>query len=180
VPRTNLALLAEPDRMRIFAAIVLGAATAAEVAARTGLGLRDVVSGVRRLVDGGLVADDPSGLSARTEPFAEIARDRAQTPAEPLDPDRVRASVLAAFIADGRLKALPAGWSKRRIVLEHIAATFEPGVRYPEREVDAILRAWHDDHVTLRRHLVDEDLLTRERGVYWRIGGPVAGLMDGA
>ena len=35
------------------------------------------------------------------------------------------------------------------------------------------LRAWYPDHVTLRRYLVDEALLARERGVYWRIGGPV-------
>lgn len=180
MPRSNLGLLAEPDRMRIFAAVVLGATTVAEIAIRTGFGLREVVSGVRRLVDGGLLADGPSGLSPRTEPFAEVARERAAPPAEPLDPDRVRASVLAAFMADGRLKALPTAWSKRRIVLEHIASTFEPGVRYPQREVDAILRAWHDDHVTLRRSLVDEDLLARESGVYWRVGGPVVGLTDGA
>jgi hypothetical protein len=163
----------------MFAAVVLGAATAAEVAARTGLGLREVVSGLRRLVDGGLVVDGPSGLAARLEPFADVARDRAAPPAEPLDPDRVRASILAAFIADGRLKAFPAARSKRRVVLEHIASSFEPGVRYPEREVDAILRAWHDDHATLRRYLVDEDLLARDRAVYWRIGGPVAWLTDG-
>ena len=63
--------------------------------------------------------------------------------------------------------------AKRRIVLEHIAAGFEPGVRYPERTVDAILRAWHPDHASLRRYLVDEELLEREQGVYWRVGGPV-------
>ena len=51
--------------------------------------------------------------------------------------------------------------------------SFEPGVRYPEREVDAVLRAWHDDHAALRRYLVDEALLARENGVYWRVGGPV-------
>jgi len=45
-------------------------------------------------------------------------------------------------------------------------------VRYPEREVDAMLRAWHPDHAALRRHLVDEDLLARDAGMYWRIGGP--------
>jgi hypothetical protein len=69
--------------------------------------------------------------------------------------------------------SLLGGPSKRRIVLEHIAAAFEPGVRYPEREVDAILRAWHPDHAALRRYLVDEELLARDGGVYWRIGGPV-------
>ena len=39
--------------------------------------------------------------------------------------------------------------------------------------VDAILRAWHDDYVSLRRYLIDEGLLSRDGGVYWRSGGPV-------
>jgi len=58
-------------------------------------------------------------------------------------------------------------------VLEHIVACFEPGVKYPERAVDAILRAWHADYAQLRRHLIDCGLMAREDGVYWRIGGPV-------
>jgi hypothetical protein len=92
---------------------------------------------------------------------------------EALDPDRVRASVLRSYIVDGRLTSFPAARGKRRIVLEHVVTMFEPGVRYPEREVDAMLRAWHPDHAALRRYLVDEDLLARDAGVYWRIGGPV-------
>ena len=47
----------------------------------------------------------------------------------------------------------------------------EPGVRYPEREVNALLAVWHPDVAALRRYLVDEGLLTREAGVYWRSGG---------
>ena len=58
-------------------------------------------------------------------------------------------------------------------MLEHIVAIFEPGVRYPEREVNAVLRAWYPDYAALRRYLVDEDLMARERSVYWRSGGPV-------
>jgi hypothetical protein len=45
--------------------------------------------------------------------------------------------------------------------------------RYPERAVDAILRAWYDDYVTIRRYLIDEDLMARENGLYWRTGGYV-------
>jgi hypothetical protein len=36
-----------------------------------------------------------------------------------------------------------------------------------------MLRAWYDDHAALRRYLVDENLLSREGGVYWRTGGYV-------
>jgi hypothetical protein len=91
----------------------------------------------------------------------------------PLDPDTERDQVLRAFITDGRLAQIPTSRRKRRVVLEHLAACFEPGVRYPERAVNAVLRAWHPDYASLRRHLVDEDLLGRENGIYWRTGGPV-------
>jgi len=44
-------------------------------------------------------------------------------------------------------------------------------VRYPERQVNAMLRAWYPDYAALRRYLVDEHLLAREAGEYWRAGG---------
>ena len=57
--------------------------------------------------------------------------------------------------------------------LDELVRVFEPGIRYPEREVNALLAVWHPDVAALRRYLVDEGLLTREAGVYWRSGGYV-------
>ena len=84
--------------------------------------------------------------------------------------DAAIAKVLRSFLVDGRLRSMPAAGRKRRIVLEHLVTAFEPGVRYPEAEVDATLRAWHDDYPALRRYLVDEGLLSRADGWYWRSG----------
>ena len=82
--------------------------------------------------------------------------------------------VLDTFFKDGRLVAIPARAGKRRIVLEYIACAFEPGVRIPEREVDAVLRAFYEyDYVSIRRYLIDSGLMSREDGIYWRSGGPV-------
>ena len=50
---------------------------------------------------------------------------------------------------------------------------FDIGVRYPEKRVNEVLKRFHADSASLRRHLVDEGLLSRERGMYWRSGGPV-------
>jgi hypothetical protein len=129
---------------------------------------------LRRLGDGGLVSPEQP-LTAQIDAFKQAARSTAgaRPSAEVLDPDHARASVLRNFVVDGRLVSIPAARGKRRVILEHIVATFEPGVRYPEREVNAILRAWHPDHAALRRYLVDELLLARDSSVYWRIGGPV-------
>lgn len=168
-------LLAEQDRLAAFAAVVLGARTADEVAGATGLTAREVAVALRRLIDRGLVGAIDGGLAADTGAFKAAVRQAApaKQPDVALDPDPSRAAVLRAFIRDGRLVQLPAVRGKRRVVLEHIAAAFEPGRKYPEQVVDAVLRAWHPDHATLRRYLVDEELMDREAGLYWRIGGPV-------
>jgi hypothetical protein len=92
-----------------------------------------------------------------------------------MEEDRKTAALLAAFVREGRLVRLPAKRGRRRVVLEYLARGIEPGRRFPEREIDAVLRAWcaggEIDHVTVRRYLVDEGLLSRDHGVYWRSGG---------
>jgi hypothetical protein len=77
------------------------------------------------------------------------------------------------FFRDGRLLSVPRQQSKRRVVLDYLATSFEPGVRYSEKEVNEILRPVYDDYVALRRYLIDEGFLGRDAGVYWRIGGTV-------
>jgi len=82
---------------------------------------------------------------------------------------------LRPFIRDGRITAVPARRARRRLLLDEVAQAFEPGRRYPETEVDEILKAVFDDHCTLRRYLVDEAFLSRTPdGVYWRAGGTVS------
>jgi hypothetical protein len=90
------------------------------------------------------------------------------------DVDKQRDAVLRTFFGeDGRLVSMPAKMGKRRHVLEQIAYAFEPGVKYTELEVNAILRAFYDDYVALRRYLIDAGLLDRDHGRYWRTGGYV-------
>ncbi|GIG85903.1 DUF2087 domain-containing protein [Plantactinospora endophytica] len=175
-PELLIGLLAEPDRLATFAAMVLGAGDPAEVAERTGLPARTVVAALRRLETGGLVETVDGRTVALVGAFKEAVRAHPPAAAEPdveLDPDRATATVLRAFVRDGRISQMPAAQGKRRLLLEHVVTTFEPGVRYSEREVNALLRAWYDDYAALRRYLVDEVLLTRRDGVYWRSGGPV-------
>ena len=68
---------------------------------------------------------------------------------------------------------MPAKRSRRLVVLDRVAGAFEPGRRYPEHEVNVLLRAFYDDYAALRRYLVDEGLMSREDGQYWRSGGTV-------
>lgn len=88
-----------------------------------------------------------------------------------------RAAVVRGFFDDdGRLVQWPAKLSRRLIALDTLAQLFEPGLRYTETEVNAVLRgavAGRVDVVTARRYLVDADMLGREDGRYWRSGGSV-------
>jgi len=78
-----------------------------------------------------------------------------------------RARVLATCFKDGRLSGIPAQRKKRRYVLEELARAFTWGTLYTEPEVNAILRAFHEDVASLRRELVAEKLMQREQGRYW-------------
>ena len=79
--------------------------------------------------------------------------------------------VLANFVdGGGRLLGIPAQRKKRLAVSRWLAEEFQPGRRYPEAEVNRIIGRRHPDFATLRRVLVDEELMQRSRGIYWRTG----------
>lgn len=169
-------LLADGDRLRCVAALVLGAATVGEVSAAAGLDARRAGRALSRLVDGGLVETDEHGYRLLEEEVRASARAAATATPAPDEhggaPPAV-ARVLRAFVKDGRLTSIPAVRSKRLVLLDWLAQDFEPGRRYPEREVNEVLRRRHEDTAYLRRALVDEGFMDRSGGRYWRTGGTV-------
>ena len=83
-------------------------------------------------------------------------------------------AVLRAFLnPDGSLRSIPTKITKRLVILNLIAQEFEIGRTYTEVEVNAAVRAFHDDVAALRRYLVEEGFLERRDGQYWRAGGTV-------
>jgi hypothetical protein len=93
-----------------------------------------------------------------------------------LDPASILEAVardlrLRAFVRNGEIAVMPAKQAKRRLLLNEVARGFEPGVRYSESTVSHFLSALYADYAALRRYLVDEGLLTRKDGQYWRTGG---------
>ena len=163
--------LAHPDRRRVLAALILSASTADDVKRATGLGTRAVMTSLTRLVD----SDEGGRYWVVEEAFRQAVIDAQAAPA-PDEHEGVSANtsrVLRAFVREGRLVSIPAPRSKRLVVLDLIVQDFGLGQRYSERKVNAMLRKWHDDTAALRRYLVDEGLLDREAGEYWRSGGSV-------
>lgn len=173
------ALFSEESRVRAFAAVALGAGDAARVAREAGLSAKDTAGALRRLRDQGVVTSGDDGeLVVAHDRFRELARAARPVPsaagASAVEGDDGPADIVVrTFVRDGRLVRLPARWTRKKVVLRHIAEqTFAPGTEYPERTVDEKLRAWCEDgevdHVTLRRHLVDLGHLRRSDGIYSR------------
>lgn len=81
---------------------------------------------------------------------------------------------LRGFLRHGRIETMPAKRSRRLLLLDAVAQLFEPGLRYPESEVNRKLGALYADYAALRRYLIDEEFLERDGGQYWRVGGQVA------
>lgn len=82
--------------------------------------------------------------------------------------------VLGNFLdKDARLHTIPTKRAKLLVVLDFLAQSFEPGLRYPEAQVNEILAQFHPDCAALRRYLVEDGFLDRADNVYWRSGGSV-------
>ena len=80
-----------------------------------------------------------------------------------------RQKVLDSFFEYGKLKSIPAQRKKERIILEEIARSFQQGRQYTEKEVNLIIADFHDDFCTIRRDMIGEGILAREKGIYWLV-----------
>ena len=172
-------LFSEVDRLKIAGLLAVRKRTADDLAAELGLLPGTLAHHLRLLQDAGFVVagDDGvyefqtrmleqaarrvlSGLSARPD----IARD---------DADAFERKVLADFSGlDGRLKSLPSQKKKLMAILNHASHLFEPGVRYPEKQVNAVLSQLYHDTASLRRALIDHHFMARQAGIYWLVDAP--------
>lgn len=82
--------------------------------------------------------------------------------------------MLRSFLVDDCLTKIPDTRKKRLVILKWLAAKFEEGVRYPEQELNTMLKRYHPDTATLRREFIANQLMQRENGMYWRISAPEA------
>lgn len=170
-PALVLSRLADEQRLRVFAAVALGATSIADIATRAGLSEEEAARAYAHLVRAGILVLETAGPRVDLTAFSRAARAVSAPRERPelRDATPEQRAVVRNFVdADGRLTRIPARAAKRRLVLEYVAGRLEPGRDYAEREVNAALSALHDDHVALRRLLVDEGLLTRRAGVYRR------------
>ncbi len=175
-PSDFVRLALDPTRLAILGRAAVGPVEAATLADELGILRKDVLVGIARLREAGLLMEDNA---LNREVLREIAialpEDMAVDPAVvdgPWSTEEVQ--VLSRFFQGSKLTSIPANRTKRLVVLERLAMEFEPGIRYQERQVNLTLQMFHPDFAALRRYMVDDGLLTRADGVYWRSGGRTA------
>lgn len=170
-----LRLALDPDRLAVMGLAATGPLDIEDAAHRLSMTVGQVRRAVSRLAEAGLLDEqltlDRSALRAvaATLPGEEPA---AGSVLEGPWSDEER-QVLSRHFVGSRLVDIPAGRPARLLVLERLAHELEVGLRYSEKEVNSIIQAFHPDYAALRRYMVDEGLVTRAHGSYWRTGGRV-------
>ncbi|MBV8212008.1 MAG: metalloregulator ArsR/SmtB family transcription factor [Verrucomicrobia bacterium] len=170
--------LAHESRLRLLGFLAQRARTVQELASLLGLTEPTTSHHLGLLREAGLVTlrvegnlhwynFEPSELAPLAKSVLSrqnVAHWAAQARAE--KPDRQIQNYLES---DGRLRLIPASRKKRYPVLVWLAAHFDLDRRYREAEVNQILQTRYWDSATLRRELVGYRMLTREKGIYWRL-----------
>ncbi len=167
--------LSDPARIRIAAALTERDQTLEDLATSLGLRLPDVSRHLRVLSDNQLVreheADGMTRFQLDLEEIQRISRSAfaRRRPSSPeIDGDDWEQKVLRDFVKDERLTSIPSSLKKRLVILRWLATQFPANTRLSEREVSTWLEQFHSDFATLRRELVDNHLLERDHGIYWR------------
>lgn len=70
---------------------------------------------------------------------------------------------------DKGIEIIPRKEMKKIIILQHILKRFNKGRKYPEKEVNNILKTVHVDYVSLRRYLIEYGFMERtdDCSIYW-------------
>ncbi|MDJ0924456.1 MAG: DUF2087 domain-containing protein [Acidimicrobiia bacterium] len=172
-PADIIRIVADPVRLSVLGRAAEDNLVVGEVAANLGVPERKVAEAVGRLRAAGLISDDLSldigqlrAIVTRLPTAEGVATSITDGPWSAGERE-----ILGRFFSGARLTEIPTSRSKRLLILERLAQEFEPGLRYPERDVNFTLQLFHPDYAALRRYMVDEGLLTRSEGVYWRSGG---------
>ncbi len=164
--------LADASRLKIAGLLGVEPLTANQVAERLGLKPSEATHHMEMLVANGLAHREGNAYRLDSQALEKLSRRllaQSHPPAPEYEGDEFTVKTLRSYLSrEGTLRSIPTQHKKLMVILEHLAKDFKPGVQYPESQVNQMLRKYHDDHAALRRYLVDNGLLKREKGIYWR------------
>jgi len=175
--------LADETRLKIVGLLANGPRTTDQLAAQLDLRAPTISHHLEKLTAVGLVGPEPARghekpyalrLDALHATAGRLLGDRAALAALAPEPtaeagDAYEREIWRNFSnPDGTLKEIPAQRKKLSAILARLAREFAPEQAYTEKQVNALLRRYHEDTASLRRELIGARLLSRERGVYRR------------
>jgi biotin operon repressor len=172
--------LADSNRLKILGLLAQQPYSGEELAALLDLKASTVSHHLSKLVDTGIVTARAEGYytvyeldrkALETTTRGIFSNEQMAAAAADIDADAYDRKVWADYLLpDGRLKIIPGQRKKLEAVLRNIVKSFEPGVRYSEKQVNEILSRFHEDTASLRRELVGYGMLLREGGGgdYWK------------
>lgn len=137
---------ADPDRIRIAAALIESEQRLDQLA--TGLNLRpsDALRHINQLRENGLILERSlAGDTLYRFDLNELRRisrtafATARAASPEVDGEAWEQKTLRDFVRDGRLIDIPASRKKRLVILKWLTTNFEPTERYPERDVNEML-----------------------------------------
>ena len=168
--------LADKSRLQILKSLVTEEMYVERLAERLGLTPATISFHLKKLEDAGAVTSRKEQYYTmyrlRQEVFMTNIIDIIKEESEVIDEQKqreeeYRTKVIKTFFEYGRLKSIPAQRKKQRICLEEIAKSFQEGQRYDEKEVNEIIKGFHEDFCTIRRDMICEHIMQREGGIYW-------------
>lgn len=173
-------VLADENRLKILGILAAREYSVEELAALLQLKAPTISHHLARLKELGLVQMRSDGNTHLYRLDAENLRETSKgllssekmaelVPMGEMEGDAWERKVLKDFFDGQQLKEIPASRKKRTVVLRWLAHQFEPDRRYTEAQVNEIITRHHPDASALRREMIGEHLLQRERGMYWKL-----------
>lgn len=171
-----LKAMSDADRLRIIGLLSQRGASRADIVAKLNLPLRDVVNHLAFLEFVGVLSQKEDVYELNDAKLADLGRANfskerpGYVPAPELD-DKSKKVLKSYLNADGSIRQIPTQPAKLQVILNYLIQAFAPNTDYTEKEVNQILRRFHEDTAGLRRDLVDAKMLARisDGSRYWRV-----------
>lgn len=168
--------LGDAERLKIAGLLSVEALTPAQLAARLNMAPSGVEKHLQQLAAAGLAHMEGEAYRLDSQAVEKLTRQvlaQSRPPMPDYEGDEFEVKTLRAYLdRDGKLKTIPTHHKKLMVILQHLVKIFQPGVQYPEVQVNQMLREFNEDTAALRRYMVDNGLLQRDKGIYWRTGSP--------
>lgn len=172
--------LADANRLKIVGLLAQQSYSVEELAALLNLKASTVSHHLAKLSQVGLVSAKADSYynvyqldekALETKSRSLFSQENLTASVADVDADAYDKKVIHDYVRkDGSLKTIPAQRKKLEAILRYTVKAFKVGKKYTEKQVNEILKGYHEDTASLRRELVGFKLMKREGGggEYWR------------